>query len=114
MKKSLMILAFPLMALFSSCHKENIEHFYISTFSPTSGAPGTTITIAGSNFSNVNSNNVVKINGTTASVVSANVTTPTAAFILTVTVPQNATSGAITITVNGRTATSPSLFTVTN
>jgi len=57
--------------------------------------PGDTIVIKGKNFSTVAANNTVAFNGVTATIVSATATE------LTVVIPASATSGPITITVNG-------------
>ncbi|WP_442945995.1 dioxygenase family protein [Ohtaekwangia sp.] len=72
-----------------------------------SGAVGSSIVITGTNFSTAVSDNTVTINGITATVTSATTTQ------LVVTVPSGATSGAISVTVNGVTVTSTSSFTVT-
>jgi YD repeat-containing protein len=56
-------------------------------FTPASGPAGTTVTIYGTGFSATPASNVVKFNGTTATVLTASTT------ILTVTVPAAATSG---------------------
>ena len=81
----------------------------ISSFSPTSGAEGISVTITGTNFSTTAGNNAVKFNGTTATITG----TPTATSI-TATVPTGATTGAITVTVAGQTATSSTNFTVSD
>jgi hypothetical protein len=77
----------------------------ISVISPTSGFTGTEVTITGSNFSGTSSQNGVSFNGVSATVTSASTTQ------LVVNVPDNATSGAVSVTVGGETATGPS-FTV--
>ncbi len=74
----------------------------ITSFSPANGAPGTTVTITGANFTNVSS---VHFNG-----VAASFSTPTSSTQLTVDVPATATSGLITVTCASGTGTSPSLF----
>jgi hypothetical protein len=79
----------------------------VSGFLPTSGTPGTQITISGSNFSAVPANNLVKFNNVTATVTASSATS------ITTTVPAGATSGAITVTVGGETGTSGASFTVT-
>jgi gliding motility-associated-like protein len=79
----------------------------ITSFTPTSGVVGTTVTITGTNFSSTPANNTVRFNGTTA-VVSASTATS-----ITTTVPAGATTGAITVTVAGNTATSTDNFAVT-
>jgi ribosomal protein L18E len=80
----------------------------VSSFNPTSGVVGTTVTITGTNFSTTAANNIVKFNGTTATISG----TPTATSIST-TVPSGATTGTITVTVGSLTATSSTNFTVT-
>ncbi len=79
----------------------------ITSFTPTSGSIGTTVTINGTNFSTTPANNTIAFNGTTA-VVTASTTTS-----ITTTVPAGATTGTITVTVVGNTATSATNFTVT-
>jgi len=79
----------------------------IASFTPASGAAGTTITITGTNFSTTAANNTVMFNGVLATVTAATATQ------LTVTVPAGATSGTISVTVDGQTATSTASFTVT-
>ncbi|HEX3742727.1 MAG TPA: Ig-like domain-containing protein [Bryobacteraceae bacterium] len=75
-------------------------------FTPSQGGPGSTVTIQGLGFSSTPANNLVKFNGTAATVLSA---TPNA---LTVTVPLSATTGPIQVTVGANSLTSPSNFTV--
>jgi hypothetical protein len=77
----------------------------ILNFTPQQGGPGSSVTILGQGFSSTASSNTVKFNGTAATVVSASPTT------LLVTVPGTASSGPITVTANGQTATSGSSFT---
>ena len=75
----------------------------ISSFSPSSGSPGTAVTINGSGFTGVNG---VKFNDTSATfnfVSDAQVMT---------TVPAGATTGKVTVTTSAGTATSASNFTV--
>jgi len=79
----------------------------ISSFTPASGPIGTTVTITGTNFSAITSNNTVTFNGVAATV------TASAATSITVTVPLGATTGSIAVTVAGITATSATNFTVT-
>ncbi len=78
----------------------------ITSFSPTSGIVGTSVTITGTNFDSTPVNNSVKFNGTTATVTASTSTS------ITTTVPVGATTGPITVTVNGQTATSSTNFTV--
>ena len=78
----------------------------ISGFAPTSGIVGTTVTITGSNFSPIPSENDVKFNDISATVSAATATQ------LTVTVPAEATTGKITVTLGGYIVTSVSDFVV--
>jgi hypothetical protein len=75
----------------------------IAGFSPAAGAVGIPVTITGSGFGGTTS---VKFNGTTATFTLDSVTQVTA------TVPANATTGKITVTTPGGTATSLTNFTV--
>ena len=78
----------------------------ISGFFPFEAAYDSVLSIFGYNFSTTASNNVVKLNGVQATVVSVSATQ------LTVTVPKNKScSGRITVTVRNQTATSPAAFT---
>lgn len=79
----------------------------ITSFTPTSGSVGATVTINGSNFSTTPANNAVKFNGTAATVTASTSTT------ITTTVPTGATTGKITVTVGSSTATSAGNFSVT-
>jgi len=76
----------------------------ISGFSPASGAVGTVVVITGSNFSTIPSQNTVKFNGRPATVTAATATQ------LTVTIPEGARDGIITVEVGGKTASSASAF----
>ncbi|THV61145.1 hypothetical protein EZV76_02115 [Flagellimonas alvinocaridis] len=78
----------------------------ISSFSPLSGPVGTNVFITGKNFDPKAANNVVKIGETKATVTSANATE------IFITVPEGATTGKISISVNGNTDTGGT-FTVT-
>ena len=78
----------------------------ISGISSSAGLVGATLTISGANFSATSANNLVKFNGTAATVTAA---TPTS---ITVTVPRGATTGFVTVTTDGGTATSSGIFTV--
>lgn len=79
----------------------------ISSFTPSSGVLGSTVTIFGTNFSTTPANNSVSFNGTPATVTAS---TPTS---ITTTVPTGASSGTITVAVGGQTATSSNSFVVT-
>ena len=76
----------------------------ITSFSPASGAPGTLVTITGTNFDNLPEYNIVKFNGVNAKVISV----ATAGLIAEV--PTEGTKGRITVTVAGRTATAATDF----
>lgn len=90
-----------------SCNKdEPIPKASISEFSPTSGVAGTTVVITGKNFSSDPAKNTVHFNGTKAEVSQASFTS------LIVTVPDNATTGKISVMVHGKTATSAADFVV--
>lgn len=78
----------------------------ITSFTATSGSTGTSVTITGTNFSTTPGNNFVNFNGWPATVTASTATSITA------TVPPAATTGRITVTVLGNTATSASDFTV--
>lgn len=84
------------------------ETAVISSFTPTSALPGATVTITGKNFSSTATGNVVSFNGVSATVTSATETT------LVVAVPEGATAGPISVTVDGVTATSSASFTPLN
>ncbi|MBS1683050.1 MAG: IPT/TIG domain-containing protein, partial [Bacteroidetes bacterium] len=70
----------------------------ITSFTPSSGLVGTTVTITGTNFSTTTTSNTVTFNGT-AAVVTASTTTS-----ITTSVPSGATTGKIAVTVGGNTA----------
>jgi hypothetical protein len=75
----------------------------ISSFTPTSGLVGAAVTITGSNFTGTST---VMFNGTTAGFTVASSTR------ISTTVPASATTGTISVTTPGGTATSVSTFTV--
>lgn len=75
-------------------------------FSPAQGPIGQKVTIQGQAFDTTPGNNLVQFNGVAATIISATVTT------LVVTVPAGATSGPVSVTVAGVTATSSNNFTV--
>jgi len=77
----------------------------ITSFTPTSGPVGTTVTITGTNLTDIT---WVKFNGTVSSSV-----TPVSATSLKAVVPAGATTGKISIMTPGGTATSAASFTVT-
>jgi gliding motility-associated-like protein len=78
----------------------------ITSFTPSSGLIGTTVTITGTNFDPVPANNTVQFNGALATATASTSTS------ITTTVPAGATTGPITVTVLGNTATSASNFIV--
>jgi IPT/TIG domain len=75
----------------------------LTSFTPTSGLVGTSVTISGTNFNGATS---VRFNGTAATF------TVTSATAIQATVPAGAATGPLTVTTPGGTATSPSAFTV--
>ncbi len=79
----------------------------IASFAPSSGIVGSNVTITGTNFSTTAASNIVKFNGTAATVSAAT------ASSLTVVVPVGATTGKITVEVATQIATSATDFTVT-
>lgn len=78
----------------------------ITQITPSTAFEGEPVGITGTNFSATASQNVVKFNGTPASISTASPTH------LDVTVPQGATTGKVTVQVGDQTATSSSVFTV--
>jgi YD repeat-containing protein len=78
----------------------------IFNFTPGQGGIGATVTIQGQNFSATPASDIVKFNGTAATVTAATTTG------LTVTVPSGATTGPISVTVGSSTATTTTNFTV--
>lgn len=78
----------------------------ISSFSPSGGTVATTVTVVGSNFDTTAANNAVAFNGKAAVVTSSSSTE------IVTTVPSGATTGKISVTVNGETATSSADFKV--
>ncbi|GHN00545.1 hypothetical protein WSM22_20340 [Cytophagales bacterium WSM2-2] len=79
---------------------------YISDMNPQAGRIGTFVTISGTSFSTSSALNVVKFNGTKAEVVSSTDAT------ISVSVPPGATSGSVTVEINGEIATSLLPFTI--
>jgi len=77
----------------------------ITGISPMSGVVGTEVLITGTNFSGTNGQNAVAFNGTAATVKSGSTTQ------LLVDVPDNTSSGPVSVEVNGESAVGPS-FTV--
>ncbi len=79
----------------------------ITSFSPQSGASGSSVTISGSGFSSTPSSNIVWFGSTKATVTAAGSTT------LTVTVPTGASYKPLTVTTAGLTGASAQPFTTT-
>src|SRR5580700_10711925 len=67
----------------------------ITSLTPSTGAVGASVTIAGTNFGSPQGSSTVKFNGTTATVVSWGTTSIVA------TVPTGATTGNVVVTVSG-------------
>nr|WP_299337902.1 Ig-like domain-containing protein [Allomuricauda sp.] len=106
----LLTLAFSATLFFVSCSNDDDAGSPIPTIDkidPAQGPVGTVVTIEGSNFSDTDAENTVKIGNTTATVVTATTTR------INITVPEGATTGPISVTVGGKTGTSSSNFTVT-
>ena len=76
----------------------------VTSFSPTSGAVGTSVTLIGTNFTGATK---VAFNGA-----SATTYTVVSATQITATVPTGATSGTVTVTTLAGTGTSSSSFTI--
>ena len=79
----------------------------ITSFSPTAGAAGTTVTITGTGFSNSAASNLVRFGSVITQVTSASATS------LTVSVPAGASFQPITVTANGLIGSSTKPFQVT-
>ena len=79
----------------------------ITSFTPTSGVVGTSVTISGTNFSATLGSNTVKFNGITATLSSGSTTQ------LTAIVPASASTGKISVTVGANTTNSSGDFTLT-
>jgi len=86
----------------------NISSPTITSFTPSSGLTGTSVTITGTNFDPVSANNIVRFNGAVAIVTTSTVSN------ITTTVPVGATTGTIEVTVGCNTATSSTNFTICN
>jgi YD repeat-containing protein len=89
-----------------SITRQSSSQLAIISFAPQSGTVGSTVTVSGTAFSPVPSQNTVKFNGTTASIVSASATS------LVVTVPTGATTGPINVSTSAGFVSSNSNFTV--
>ena len=91
----------------TSIGRQSISQVNVLSFSPTSGASGSTVTINGTDFSATASQDAVTFNGTTAVVSTASATQ------LVVTVPTGASTGTVKVTAPTGSATSAMPFTVT-
>ncbi len=78
----------------------------ITSFSPTSGKAGTSVTLLGTDFSSEVNGNSVFISRTMATIVSSTITS------ITFTIPEGVTSGPIQVTTNNTTTISSSIFTI--
>ena len=87
-----------------SIHHNIADPSTITSFTPTSGNVGSSITITGTNFDATPANNTVFFGATEATVTAASATS------LTVTIPTGATFGPISVTVNNRTVISDDFF----
>lgn len=97
------------LALLSACKSDTVAPTHapiITSFTPDSGAVGASVTIKGANFSSDKSGNAVQFNGVTAMVSAASST------MLTVTVPPNAVTGRINVTVAALSGSSTTDFKV--
>lgn len=100
------ILAILFISMLTSCKNETAPTPTILGFTSSSGsalssaAEGTVVVIVGANFSPATTGNEVKFNG-----VAANISASTSTQLTTI-VPTSATTGKVTVTVNGLTATS--------
>lgn len=105
-------MALAMLAILSAGCKKNDDKqsgnaaVSITSFSPTEAAVGNTVVIYGKNFSDDKTKNAVTFNGISATVTDAKTVE------LSVTVPEGATNGKITVTVNEVTATSATDFKV--
>ncbi|WP_136468794.1 IPT/TIG domain-containing protein [Flagellimonas onchidii] len=109
--KKILLLPIAFCLLIFSCGKDNtpielvVAKPEIIIFRPLEGRVGETVWIMGKNFGSTVTDNIVKIGNTVATVKSAK---GTEIFI---TVPEGATTGPISITVDGKTDTAET-FTV--
>ncbi|MCL6274137.1 IPT/TIG domain-containing protein [Muricauda sp. 2012CJ35-5] len=108
---SIVLVATGLFAL--SCSKDDDQSvpdesttLCIKSFSPSSGDHGATVEITGKNFASTAAGNKVTFNGQTATIDAATTT------LLTVTVPEGATTGKIEVEVDGEEASSSTNFSV--
>ncbi len=87
----------------------NVAPPSIKTLTPSSGAVGDTVVIAGSNFGASQSTSTVTFGGTAATVSNGSWSNGS----ITTTVPANATTGPVVVTVNGVPSNADQAFTVT-
>jgi len=112
-RRSIISIGFFLAAVFGCAHKSNIQPTTptkapaITGLSPSADTVGGSVTITGANFSTDTAEETVTFNGVAAVITSATLHT------LIVKVPAGATTGKVTVAVNGLSASSPSTFTVT-
>ena len=90
----------------TSIDRYNSTTLSIVGMTPGRAPAGASVTVSGTAFATTAAGNTVRFNGTAATVTSASATR------LVVTVPGGATSGAVTVTTSGGTATSQEAFTV--
>lgn len=108
----LFVLTLLFSLLWSGCKKSDDPLISVSPaptltgFSPTSGTAGINVILTGTNFSTTAAGNAVKFNGTAATVSAATATS------LTVSVPEGASTGKITVQVGSQTAASTNDFTL--
>lgn len=91
-----------------SISRQSVGQVFISSFTPGTGGAGTPVTIFGSGFSAIPSQNAVQFNGTTAAVTSSSATQ------ITTSVPTGATTGSISVTSPSGSATSGASFVVSS
>lgn len=94
----------------TSCNEDDeltgVELLTISTFTPASGVPGDLVTITGTGFSEVASENKVRFNGELGSIYAAGTTE------LIVVVPSEASTGTISVTLDDQVTVSAEVFLV--
>ena len=109
----LLLMLFGVFAFVTSCKNDDEptptpEVLAITSMAPTAGLPGTKVVITGTKFDATAANNKVKFNNVDATVTAATATS------IEVTVPANATTGKVTVTVGSTTATSAQDFTISS
>jgi uncharacterized protein (TIGR03437 family) len=107
------LLVYTVVVALQHCQSEDNEPkvedpaLSIQGISPDTGPSGTAVTITGTGFSASAADNTVELNGKTCSVTNATTTQ------LTITIPTEAASGKIKVTVKGRSVESAASFTYT-